>query len=71
MKEKAKTAGKRGAGGAAAARAEGGANKVFVGFWTTPTMKAAINTRAKIDRKSASALIDEIITDWLCGRRRK
>lgn len=45
--------------------------KVFVGFWTTPTMKAAINTRAKIDRKSASALIDEIITDWLCGRRRK
>ena len=57
--------------GAAAARAEGGANKVFVGFWTTPTMKAAINTRAKIDRKSASALIDEIITDWLCGRRRK
>lgn len=45
--------------------------KTFVGFWTEPTTKAALQTRAKIEHKSASALIDEIVTDWLCGRRRK
>jgi hypothetical protein len=45
--------------------------KTFVGFWTAPTTKAALQTRAKIEHKSASALIDEILTDWMCGRRRK
>lgn len=57
-------------GGKSAARRGGAEGKVFVGFWTAPAVKAAINTRAKIDRKSASALMDEIITDWICGRRR-
>ena len=45
--------------------------KVFVGFWTSQAAKSAIQTRAMLDRKSASALMDEIVTDWLCGRRRK
>lgn len=46
-------------------------SKAFVGFWTAPTTRAALQTRAKIEHKSASALMDEIVTDWLCGRRRK
>lgn len=45
--------------------------KVFVGFWTSPAVKAAISTRAMLDRKSASALVDEVITNWICGRVRK
>ena len=57
-------------GGKSAARRGGAEGKVFVGFWTAPAVKAAINTRAMIDRRSASSLIDEIITDWICGRRR-
>jgi len=68
MREKAKTAKRRGADGAASAAAK---QKVFMAFWTEPTTKAAIQTRARIEHKSASALMDEIITDWLCGRRRK
>ncbi len=68
MRKKTKTAKRRGADGAAAAAAK---LKVFMAFWTAPTTKAAIQTRAKIEHKSASALMDEIITDWLCGRRRK
>lgn len=59
-------------GGKPAARRGGAeaATKVFVGFWTSPAVKAAINTRAMIDRRSASSLIDEVVTDWICGRRR-
>ena len=68
MREKAKTAKRRGADGAASAAAK---QKVFMAFWTEPTIKAAIQARARIEHKSASALMDEIITDWLCGRRRK
>ena len=47
------------------------ATKVFVGFWTSPAVKAAIQTRAMLDRKSASALMDEVVTDWVLCRRRK
>ena len=57
-------------GGRSAARRGGAEGKVFVGFWTAPAVKAAINTRAKIDSKSASSLMNEIIIDWICGRRR-
>ena len=65
MKEKASQK-----GGKSAARRGGTEGKVFVGFWTAPAVKAAINTRAMIDRRSASSLIDEVVTDWICGRRR-
>ena len=65
MKEKASQK-----GGKSAARRGGAEGKVFVGFWTAPAVKAAINTRAMIDRRSASSLIDEVVTDWICGRRR-
>ena len=52
-------------------RKAGAASKAYVGFWTDPSVKSALQTRAKLEHKSASALIDEIVTDWLCGRRRK
>jgi len=52
-------------------RKTGAASKVYVGFWTAPSVKSAIKTRAALEHKSASALIDEILTDWMCGRRRK
>ena len=52
-------------------RKTGAASKAYVGFWTDPSVKSALQTRAKIEHKSASALIDEIVTDWMCGRRRK
>ena len=58
-------------GGKSAARRGGAEGKVFVGFWTSPAVKAAIQTRAMLDRKSASALIDEVVTDWVLCRRRK
>lgn len=48
-----------------------GDGKVFVGFWTSQAVKSAIQTRAMLDRKSASALIDEVVTDWVLCRRSK
>ncbi len=68
MRGKAKTAKRRGADGAASAAAK---QKVFMAFWTSPAVKAAIQTRAMLDRKSASALMDEVVTDWVLCRRRK
>ena len=53
-------------------RKTGAASKAYVGFWTAPSVKSAIKTRAALEHKSASALMDEIMTDWLLrGRRRK
>jgi len=45
--------------------------RVFVGFWTWPQVKASLQTLARIERKSMSVVIDEIVCEALAGRRRR
>jgi len=50
---------------AAAARAEARPRRVYVGFWTKPRMKARIVRMAESQRRSTSAFIDGIVSDYI------
>ena len=58
-----KSAAKRGA------EADRPTGKVFVGFWTLPSVRSSIKLIASMRRQSASALLDEIATDFVSSNR--
>ncbi len=51
------------------AEADRPTGKVFVGFWTSPFVRSSIKLIASMRRQSASALLDEIVTDFVSSNR--